>query len=203
MCRALIGAMAIIVATIVVAPARPAAAACDPAAILGPVKTSFAAATRMHVATSDESEAQYQLLLTGRAGLDAAGKRIETECATDGFHRLGVTETNTVYRAWNDALSAGRALELSREQKPCAADLRTVAVSSVTSGWVLLDRVFHERPRPDSFSTVEDVLRERARDLRITLSPLGNNLALDTMVKRHHAGAFGAGASLSPICSRY
>jgi hypothetical protein len=191
--RALLGALAVIVAAIVAGAAHPASAACEPKAILGAVKAPFQAATRMHIVSATDSEAQYQLMLQGRSALTTGRSRIEAECATDG----------TVYRAWNDALSAGRALELSRERKDCATDLRSVAAASVTNGWVLLDGLYREKPRPDSYDTAADLLRARARDLRIPLSPLGDNLALDTMVHRHRAGAFGAGASLPPYCTRY
>jgi hypothetical protein len=201
--RALLGALAVIVAAIVAGAAHPASAACEPKAILGAVKAPFQAATRMHIVSATDSEAQYQLMLQGRSALTTGRSRIEAECATDGFHHLVVSETNTVYRAWNDALSAGRALELSRERKDCATDLRSVAAASVTNGWVLLDGLYREKPRPDSYDTAADLLRARARDLRIPLSPLGDNLALDTMVHRHRAGAFGAGASLPPYCTRY
>jgi hypothetical protein len=201
--RAVLAACAVAGATIASVPAEPARAACSTGAILGSVKAALHAATDVRVTSVGESEKQYQLMLTARQGLDAAPARIETECAGDGFHGMMTRETNTVYRAWNEALAAGRASYLAKQGTECRAGLRTVASGAVTNGWALLNRLYLERPHPDSYDTAHRLLLDRARDLGFRLPPLGDGATLAYMQHKNHWDSFSAGANLPPYCTRY
>ena len=178
-------------------------AACSTGAILGSVKASLQAATDLRVTSVGASEKQYQLILTARQGLDAAPARIEAECAGDGFHGMTTRETNTVYRAWNNALAAGRAFYLANQGTECRAGLRTVASGAVTNGWALLNRLYLERPHPDSYETARRLLLDRAKDLGFRLPPLGDGATLASMRRKNHWDSFSAGANLPPYCTRY